>query len=191
MATKKSQRIVIWVISIVMLVGTIGGFVAMMIDPGGEMRQKAESDRQMAEWQKQIEQAAKERAESSEPLEGYEASKFDASTISELKTEILVQGEGDELEGNSTILANYFGWTSDGSIFDSTNQGGTQEPVQFSLEEVIEGWTIGLTGIRVGSVVRLTIPSNQAYGEAGSPPNIGANEPLQFIVEVREKVVGA
>lgn len=188
MATRKSQRIGIWIIAIAMVLGTIGGFAAMMVDPGGEIQQQLEEERAMADYQKQMEEAAKAHAESSKPLEGFEAAEFDAESVTELKVETLKHGDGATLAADSTISANYFGWTSDGKIFDSTNQNGEVSPAEFPLTGVIEGWTKGLTGVKVGSVVKLTIPSEQAYGEAGSPPNIGSNEPLQFIVEVVEKV---
>lgn len=189
MATKKSQRIGIWVIAGAMVLGTIGGFVAMMIDPtgGAEQQQQADLERQMAEWEKQMEEAGRKRAESSRPLEGYEAAEFDGA-VPELVVETLKEGDGEELAADSTILANYFGWTRDGKVFDSTNQNGETSPIEFNLGGVISGWTEGLTGVKVGSTVKLTIPAEKAYGEAGSPPNIGPNEPLQFIVEVREKV---
>lgn len=193
MATRKGQRIAIWVIAITMLVGTIGAFAAMIIDPtgGAEVRQQAELERQMEEQKKfeeQMNEMARARAESSKPLEGYDVSEFDKGAVTKLDVEILKQGDGDIIEPDSTILANYFGWTSSGAIFDSTNQDGETEPIKFSLQQVIKGWTEGLSGARVGSVVKLTIPADKAYGEAGSPPNIGPNEPLRFIVEVREKV---
>jgi peptidylprolyl isomerase len=84
------------------------------------------------------------------------------------------------------VNVNYFGWTSDGKIFDSTNQNGTTTPTDISLSGVIKGWTQGLTGVKVGSTVKLTIPAALGYAEAGSPPNIGPNEPLQFIIEIKE-----
>lgn len=189
MATRKGQRIAIWVIAGAMLVGTIGGFAVMMIDPNGTAGQQEDDfEAQFAEWQREQEELARARAEASQPLEGYEATTFDASAVSELGVEVLREGNGEELDASSTISANYFGWTSNGSIFDSTNQSGTTEPAEFPLSGVINGWTEGLTGVKVGSVVRLSIPSDQAYGEQGSPPNIGPNEPLMFIVEVVEKV---
>ncbi|OYW43924.1 hypothetical protein B7Z28_00410 [Candidatus Saccharibacteria bacterium 32-45-3] len=155
----------------------------MMIDPSGEIQQQAALDKQNAEIQKMIE----EEALTNRPLDGYEVTKFDASQVSELKVETLKQGEGEVLDASSTIFANYFGWTSDGKIFDSTNKDGTVTPAEFPLSQVIPGWTEGLTGVKVGSVVKLTIPADKAYGTAGSPPNIGPDEPLQFIVEVISK----
>ena len=59
------------------------------------------------------------------------------------------------------------------------------EPIEFSLQEVIEGWTKGLTGVKVGSTVRLTIPADQGYGseDDGSGRPFG---PLKFIIQVKE-----
>ena len=54
-----------------------------------------------------------------------------------------------------------------------------------SLSGVIKGWTEGLTGVKVGSTVRLTIPADKAYGAQGSGI-IPANAPLEFIVQVHK-----
>ena len=42
MATTKSQRIGIWVIAGMMFLGTVGGFIAMMVQPGNDAKDKAE-----------------------------------------------------------------------------------------------------------------------------------------------------
>ena len=108
--------------------------------------------------------------------------------MKELKVEVLKQGEGETLAADSTISANYFGWTSDGKIFDSTNKEGSEvTPAQFGLDGVIKGWTEGLTGQKVGSVVKLTIPADKAYGaiDDGSGRPVG---PLVFIVDIKELV---
>ena len=187
MATKKSQRIGILIIAVVMLVGTLGSFAVMMLSTNNAAIDQAAQEREMADYQAQIEEQAKARLESSKPLKGYEANEFDKSEVTELEVKTLKEGDGDELTADSTIEANYFGWTSDGQIFDSSNQNGTTKPIEFPLSGVIAGWTEGLDGVRVGSVVELTIPAEQAYGSAGSPPNIGPDEPLKFIVEVVSK----
>ena len=36
----------------------------------------------------------------------------------------------------------------------------------------------------MGSRVLLSIPAEKAYGEQGSPPDIGENEPLLFVVDI-------
>lgn len=181
MATKKSQRIGIWIIAGIMIIGTVGGFVALAIDPtgGAETRQRAEEERLMAEYEQQM-------AEANRPLEGHEATAFDAGGVTELKVETIEEGEGVVLDENATISANYFGWTSDGKIFDSTNKYGETNPIEFPLQGVIPGWTQGLTGVKVGSTVKLTIPSEMAYGDDASTGR--PTGPLVFIVEVVEKV---
>lgn len=179
MATSKSQRIGIWVIAVIMAVGTIGSFfVIILANDNAKVDQMA-----MQEQQKKL---MEELAKSNKPLEGYEATPFDKETVTELGVEVLKEGEGEELAADSTITANYFGWTSDGKIFDSTNKDGTVTPADFSLAGVIEGWTEGLTGQKVGSVVKLMIPADKAYGsvDTGGGRPFG---PLAFIVEIKAK----
>jgi peptidylprolyl isomerase len=185
MATKKSQRIFIWVIAIVMTVGTVAGFVAMMIAPGNQKIDQAAQEKALADYQKQLVEQQKAHAASSKPLDGYSAQAFDKASVTGLNVETLVEGTGEALKADSSISANYFGWTSDGQIFDSSNQNGTVTPAEFSLAQVIKGWTEGLTGVKVGSIVRLTIPADKAYGDTdtGNGQPVG---PLMFIVEVKE-----
>jgi FKBP-type peptidyl-prolyl cis-trans isomerase len=181
MATPKSQRIGIWVIAIVMLIGTIGSFAVMILANNNQVKDQQTQQQALAAQNQQV----IDQAKSNKPLDGYSAAPFDKASISGLKTDTLVQGDGAVATATSTLTVNYFGWTSNGSIFDSTNKTGTATPTDISLSGVIPGWTTGLTGVKAGSTVRLTIPADQAYGAAGSPPLIAGNEPLMFIVEVR------
>lgn len=119
-------------------------------------------------------------------LDGYVEAAFDAASVTTLSKEDLVVGDGAEVQPGVTIKANYFGWTPDGQIFDSTNKGGTVEPASFPLNQVIKGWTDGIPGMKVGGVRKLTIPADQAYGPTGSSPFIAPNTPLTFIVQVLE-----
>lgn len=178
MATPKSQRIGIWIITIVLMLGTLGSFVAM-----GLTMQNQKID--AAAQQKQQEEMLAEYQKSAEPLEGYEARKFDASSVTELKVEVLKEGTGEVVKETDSINSSYFGWTSDGNIFDSSKKKDSADaPIAFSLNGVIKGWSEGLTGVKVGSVVRLSIPSEKAYGKSGSGSSIPADSPLEFIVEI-------
>ena len=137
--------------------------------------------------QKQLQEQLKNKEAQmpKEPLPGYEATPFDRSAVTELKVEVLKQGDGPVASEQSTVNTNYFGWTSDGKIFDSSSNGGVATPVSFPLSGVIPGWTKGLTGIKQGSVVKLVIPGDMAYGNTddGSGRPFG---PLAFIVELKE-----
>lgn len=59
-------------------------------------------------------------------------------------------------------------------------------PFTFTLGagEVIPGWDRGLKGMRVGGRRRLTVPPSLAYGKAGSPPAVGPDETLVFVVDL-------
>ncbi len=187
MATAKHQRIGILIILIVTVVGTMGSFLVMVLSSQNSQKDAQDQQKLLSDYQKQMADQAKAHAASSKPLEGYSAAAFDKASVTKLQVEVLTDGTGQALAATDSISANYFGWTSDGSIFDSSNQNGTVTPATFSLTGVIKGWTEGLTGIKVGSTVKLTIPADLAYGSAGSPPMIGPDEPLQFIVQVIEK----
>ena len=186
MATRKGQRIGIWIIAVAMIVGTLASFAALVLAPNTE---QAQQKLQEAELQKQMEEYQKQEAErlaSLQPLAGYSAQAFDAASVTDLKVETLVEGTGEALRADSTLSANYFGWTADGKIFDSTNVSGKTEPRDFSLAGVISGWTEGLTGAKVGSTVKLTIPTDKAY-KITEPDGSGRPAgPLVFIIEVKE-----
>jgi len=188
MATSTAQRAAIWVIAIVMTVGTIGMYVAAILGNQNDQNQVSDlsSEQSLAAQKKLLCDSAKQRADTSMPLDGYSAVSFDSASVKELAIEDLVTGTGtQEASAESTVNAKYFGWTADGKIFDSSNQSGTREPTEFSLAQVITGWTEGLKGAKAGTVRKLTIPAEKAYGSAddGTCRPIG---PLQFIVEVVE-----
>ncbi len=189
MATSRAQRAGIWAIAILMVLSTIAMFVGMVLsmhNQSNEQQQQADMQKQMEEYQKQMEEQAKKSAAASQPLDGYKAEAFDAASVKKLGVEELKAGSGKEAAANSKVTVNYFGWTPNGKIFDSSKKSGKVEPAELSLNEVIKGWTQGLTGVKEGAVVKLTIPADLAYGAQGSPPNIKPNEPLTFIVEMKK-----
>ena len=83
-----------------------------------------------------------------------------------------------------TVAANYRGTLIDGTEFDSSPEG---EPVQFPVGRVIPGWIEALQLMKVGDKWELTIPSELAYGENGTPDGrIGPNQVLRFEIELVE-----
>jgi FKBP-type peptidyl-prolyl cis-trans isomerase len=70
---------------------------------------------------------------------------------------------------DSEVTVHYTGWTTDGRMFDSSVQRG--EPITFSLDRVIKGWTEGLQMMVAGEKRRFWIPPDLAYG---SSPRDGA-----------------
>lgn len=183
-STNKAQRIAIWVIAIVLTAGTLGSFFMIILSNDNSANDQALQQEQYEQYLQQQEEAAREHAATSEPLEGYSADTFDASSVNELEVSVLQEGDGKTVGAEDTVSVSYFGWLSDGTIFDSSNQKDADDaPISFPLSGVITGWSKGLEGQKVGSTIRLTIPADQAYGASGSGV-IPANAPLRFIVQI-------
>lgn len=93
----------------------------------------------------------------------------------------LKQGDGALVCPGATIKANYVGTLWDGTVFDSSYKRG--EPSEFSLDQVVKGWTYGLAHTHVGDRVELVIPASLGYGNQARG-NIPANSTLVFVVDV-------
>jgi peptidylprolyl isomerase len=103
--------------------------------------------------------------------------------VTELEIIDLVQGGGDMVPENATITAHYTGaLCSDGTIFESSHDGN--RPATFGLDQVIDGWTVGVPGMKVGGIRRLIIPSEMAYGSRRASSAIAPNSDLVFDIEL-------
>ena len=118
------------------------------------------------------------------PLEGTKLADFEPrKKVEQLEIIDTVIGTGDEVQSSQTITAHYTGaLAKDGTIFQSSKDFG--QPATFGLEQVIEGWTKGVPGMKVGGIRRLIIPSSQAYGSVRAAANIPPNSDLVFDIEL-------
>ena len=89
--------------------------------------------------------------------------------------EDLKVGSGDrEVQGGDYIVIHYSGTLLDGTVFDSSYNRGQPFKTRIGVGEVIEGWDMGVPGMKVGGKRRLIIPAKLAYGEREIgliPPN--------------------
>ena len=99
-----------------------------------------------------------------------------------LQYEVLVEGEGAKPSQESTVRVHYHGTFIDGKVFDSSVERG--QPAEFPVGGVIAGWTQALQLMSEGSKWRLFIPSDLAYGAAGSQGAIPPHSALVFEVEL-------
>ena len=103
-------------------------------------------------------------------------------TASGLYYRILRKSDGRKPGPTDRVLAHYRGTLDDGKQFDSSYDRG--EPIPFSLNGVIKGWTEGLQLIGEGGMIELEIPGKLGYpnGQGEIPPNAT----LHFIVELKQ-----
>ena len=106
------------------------------------------------------------------------------TTESGLQYEIITEGNGPKPSQSDMVVTHYHGTLTDGTVFDSSV--ARNEPAQFPVNGVIQGWIEALQMMPVGSKWRLTIPSHLAYGDQGSPPVIGPGATLIFEIELLE-----
>jgi peptidylprolyl isomerase len=103
----------------------------------------------------------------------------------QLVKEDLEVGDGATATAGKSVTVHYVGVSAlNGRQFDASWDKG--EPFTFTLGQgdVIAGWDQGVEGMKVGGRRQLVIPPEEAYGAQGSPPTIGPNETLVFVVDL-------
>jgi peptidylprolyl isomerase len=94
-------------------------------------------------------------------------------------------GNGPTASPGHVVQVQYVGVSyTTGRQFDAS--WDRHEPFSFQLGagQVIPGWDKGVAGMKVGGRRVLVIPPDQAYGPQGSPPAIGPNETLVFVIDL-------
>lgn len=195
MATSKAQRIGIIVIAVVMTVGTVGSFFIMILANNNQVadqkKQQEDYSKQLKEYQEQMAKAEKEQKEEAAKLSAqyYDTFKeyeslpepFDASKVKSLDKQDLKAGDGVEVNDDTRYRAYYIGWNSEGKVFDgSIDNGALKAPIEGGTG-LIEGWTQGVKGMKIGGVRVITIPGSLAKGLAPSA-DIKEGAPLKFVI---------
>ncbi|MBI2038357.1 MAG: FKBP-type peptidyl-prolyl cis-trans isomerase [Candidatus Nealsonbacteria bacterium] len=105
-----------------------------------------------------------------------------------MKTEILKEGTGQVAKSGDKVSVHYTGWLENGTKFDSSVDRG--QPFEFTLSagQVIQGWDLGVAGMKVGEKRKLTIPADLGYGAQGAGGVIPPNATLIFEVELLDIV---
>ncbi len=106
-----------------------------------------------------------------------------ANMMDNLKIEDIKEGNGAIAGDGDEVSVHYTGTLTNGKKFDSSVGG---EPFKFKLGagDVIQGWDLGVIGMKVGGIRKLTIPSELGYGERGAGSSIPPNSTLIFEIEL-------
>lgn len=195
MATSKAQRIGIIIIAVVMTVGTVGSFFIMILANNNQVadqkKQQEEYNKQLKAYQEEMAKSEKEQKEEAAKLSAqyYAAFKeyeslpepFDASKVKSLDKQDLKVGDGAEVNDDTQYRAYYIGWNSEGKVFDgSIEDGALKAPIEGGTG-LIEGWTQGVKGMKIGGVRVITIPGDLAKGLTPSA-DIKEGAPLKFVI---------
>ena len=137
----------------------------------------AEQQKQMQQEADKNDQAGKQFLEENAGKDGVE------TTESGLQYRVMEEGDdsGAQPGDEDQVRVNYEGRTIDGEVFDSSYERG--EPVTFQVDQVVPGWQEALKMMHPGDKWEIYVPSDLAYGEAGTGP-IGPNQTLIFKVEL-------
>jgi len=104
-------------------------------------------------------------------------------TPSGLQFEVVKQGNGLRPACTDIVTFHCKSMFIDGRVFDDTTKRG--EPTTFPLTNLIGGWREGIQLMNRGTVARLFVPPQLAYGRAGQPyVKIGPDMTLMFEVEL-------
>lgn len=105
----------------------------------------------------------------------------DGPAPAELQIVDVEVGEGAEALASSTVDVHYLGVEFDtGEEFDSS--WGRGESINFPLRALIQGWQVGIPGMKVGGRRKLIVPPAQAYGTSGGHPLSGKT--LIFVIDL-------
>lgn len=204
--TSPWQRIVIVIVALLLLGSTVLAYMFIVIS--GNSTGTAQQDK-IDELEAQYTAKAEELEELAKPfsdkyfstMEGYRKSQvksYNAATVNndKLKTTDLKTGDGKTLtEGDTDYSAYYIGWCADGTIFDSSfayaeDDTDKETPIGLNAPLVastglIEGWTQGVVGMKIGGVRQIAMAGELAYGDTQEICG-GTNSPLKFVVMALE-----
>jgi hypothetical protein len=92
-----------------------------------------------------------------------------------LKVIDISKGTGAVAHSGDSVIVQYSGWLTDGTLFDSSRSRNQPFPFTLGQGQVIAGWDEGVPGMAAGGTRKLIIPAVLAYGSQGqTDPNTGA-----------------
>jgi FKBP-type peptidyl-prolyl cis-trans isomerase len=114
------------------------------------------------------------------------------TTESGVVVNTIAEGLGALADTSTVAWIHYTGYTIDSAgvlhVFDSSFDRGKPFTVEPGKGQVIKGWDEALVTMKEGDQVRIEVPSEAGYGDAGMPPLIMPGERLYFDMYVTKVV---
>jgi len=102
-----------------------------------------------------------------------------------LRIEEFATGTGRAAKTGDEVAVHYTGTLEDGTVFDSSHKRNKAISFVLGSGRVIKGWELGIEGMKVGGLRRLTIPPDLAYGPRAKG-KIPPGSTLTFTVELMQ-----
>jgi len=197
--TSTKQRIFTIIIAIIMLGSTIAMYAVIIL--GGKKSAANQTtisglEQEYTTKANEVNEAALEYSDRylttltqyQSEVKGFNANTANSGSIVKRDLEI---GTGRELTASDTdYFAYYIGFCPNEKVFDSSFQDYDHPTVLKTplnpAMNLIDGWRQGVTGMKLGGVREITIPSEFAYKDSTTPCG-EANSPLKFIILAFEK----
>ena len=103
-----------------------------------------------------------------------------------LQYKVVKAAKGAKPKNGDRVKIHVIGKHVDGSSFEDTYE--TKMPVVVTVGATLRGLDEGLRRMNVGEKWELYIPADKGFGQRGSPPAVGPNETLIYVVELVEIV---
>lgn len=94
-------------------------------------------------------------------------------------------GDGFVISKGQTLKVHYILSLKDGTLLQNSKDFGAPFEFVFGTGQVIQGWEMGLEGMKIGGIRTITIPPEYGYGANQAGP-IPPNSTLVFTVELLE-----
>lgn len=182
---KPHERVFALVAALLFFVSSVGISIFFVLQMRNERKINRDVESATSAVLDEASKQAINKTQEQQMLEGTKLQNFTPITkVDKLQAQDIVVGTGEVVKEGATVTAHYTGaLVKDGTIFQSSHDGPNQ-PIEFPLSGVIQGWTLGVPGMKVGGTRRLIIPAAQAYGSQSPAANIPANSDLVFDIEI-------
>lgn len=186
---KKHQRIIIIFLVVVMLFSAFATGLLLIIDSSKEV------DVATDDTNSQLQDPAAETEQCQGSEEGMTKQgnpvgpwPYKTDKVTELVKEDLREGEGPEAKVGDCLVVHYRLALADGTPIagNDTFEQGSPFPLDLLEGQLIQGWIVGIPGMKTGGVRRLVIPSELGYGDDASNPSIPPGSTLVFEIELVE-----
>ena len=128
--------------------------------------------------------ACKDKPQPASAYEGEPVRVIDGS-VDGFAVAVVREGEGPTAERGDFVRCHYIALLPGDEVLDSSHDG---DPLLFRLGDdaaVIEGMHIGVEGMRVGELRRITVPPELGYRNR-TGVGVPADTPLTFLIELME-----